>query len=149
MLLVADQKEYYSILSLHPQHTVLSHSIKLFGYKTEIKFDKDPWISENNNYATKIVNAYISYDFNNCSKIPLSNLTLKNVLFRATNIVRNIDKSKCVYSSYGTTFDGLRLWIFGNDFARNVLIFGFNNISSSHADKQWFFSERWRTNLKY
>ena len=58
------------------------------------------------------------------------------MLFGSTNIVRNIYESKYVCSNYGITFDGLRLWSFGSDFARNVLIFGVNNISSFHADKE-------------
>ena len=38
------------------------HSIKLSGYNTGIKFDEDPLAVEQNNYASKIVNAYIVFD---------------------------------------------------------------------------------------
>ena len=31
-------------------------------------------------------------------------------------------------------FDGKSEWGFGNDYARNVIIFGVDNSSSSHAD---------------
>ena len=34
------------------------------------------------------------------------------------------------------TFDGERLWSFGNDPAKDVVIFGANNTSSSHTDNQ-------------
>ena len=39
-----------------------------------------------------------------------------------------------MYSGYGTTFDGTGSWGFMNDTARNVIIFGFDNSSSFHAD---------------
>ena len=64
------------------------------------------------------------YDLDNRSEIPLRNFTLKNCLFGANNIVKISDKSKYEYSSYGIAFDGLGSWSFGNDFARNVVIFG-------------------------
>ena len=38
------------------------HSIELSGYNTGIKFDEDPLAVEQNNYASKIVNAYIVFD---------------------------------------------------------------------------------------
>ena len=38
-----------------------------------------------------------------------------------------------MYSGYGTTFDSAGAWSFGNDDARNVVIFRIDNNSSSHA----------------
>ena len=61
-------------------------------------------------------------------------LTLKNYLFGATDIVKNSDKDKWVYSGYGIAFGGKGTWNFGNDYAKNVTIFGVDNSSSSHAD---------------
>ena len=43
-------------------------------------------------------------------------------------------KKKYVYSRYGVTFDRAGLWSFDNDFARNVIIFGVENSSSSYSD---------------
>ena len=37
-------------------------------------------------------------------------------------------------SGYGIAFDGEDLWNFGNDAPRNVIAFGVDNSSSSHAD---------------
>ena len=51
-------------------------------------------------------------------------------MFGATNIEKNSDKRKWVYSSYGIAFDSVGLW----SFSRNVTIFGVDNSSSSHAD---------------
>ena len=51
-----------------------------------------------------------------------------------TDIVKNSDKEKYVYSGYGIAFDGEIEWSFDNDYARNIIIFGVDNSSSSHAD---------------
>ena len=64
----------------------------------------------------------------------VNNFKLKNFFFGAANVVRNREKSKYVYSGYGVAFYGVGSWSFGNDFARNVVIFGFENSSSSHPD---------------
>ena len=39
-----------------------------------------------------------------------------------------------MHSGYGIAFDGNELWIFCNDFAGNVIVFGVNNSLSSHSD---------------
>ena len=88
-----------------------------------------------NNYATRIGNAYIVYDLDNWPKVSFRNFTLKK-LFGATNIVKNSDKEKYKYSGYGIAFDGKGSWNFGDDFARNVVIFGIDSNSSSHTDNQ-------------
>ena len=53
----ATKRNYAS--KLKPLHTALLHSIKIPGYKVGIKFDKDLLARAQNNYATKLVNAYI------------------------------------------------------------------------------------------
>ena len=108
--------------------------MKLSRYKIGIKFDNSVLAVEQNNHTTKIVNVYVVYDLDAWSRIPLNNFKLKTSLFGATNIVKNSDKEKWVYCCYGITFDGAGSWNFGNDLARNVVIFGGDNSSSSHAD---------------
>ena len=39
-----------------------------------------------------------------------------------------------VHSGYGIPFHGQGWWNFGNDFARNVVFFGFHNSRPSHSD---------------
>ena len=39
-------------------------------------------------------------------------------------LVRNIIKSKFIYNGKGIAFEGKGSWSFGNDFARNAVIFG-------------------------
>ena len=70
------------------------------------QFKYIPLIEEQNNYTTKIVNAYIVYDLVNWSNIPLRNFTLKNCLPGTTTIAKDKKKEKYVYSIYGMAFDG-------------------------------------------
>ena len=101
-----------------------------------IKFDKDPLAVEQNNYLTKAVNVYIVYDLDNWLKILHRNFTLKNCLFGATTRVKNNNKEKWEYNGYGIAFDGKGEWSFGDDSARNVVVFGVVNNSSSHTDNR-------------
>ena len=39
-----------------------------------------------------------------------------------------------MFGGYGVVLDGKDMWSFGNDYTRNVIIFGADNCSSSHAD---------------
>ena len=69
-------------------------------------------------------------------KIPLNDFKLRNCLFGATNVVNYSDKKKWVYSGYAIAFSRASSWRFGNDNAKNIVIFGFDNRSSSHADNR-------------
>ena len=71
-----------------PLYTAFLHSIKLSGYRIEIKFDKDPLALEQSNYLTKIVNVYIVYYLDVWPRNPNNNFKIKNFLFGATNIVK-------------------------------------------------------------
>ena len=95
-----------------------------------IKFDKGPLAVEQNNCLTKIVNIYISYKLNAWLRNPTNNFKFKNCLFGATNIVKNSDKEKYVYTGYRITFDSAGVSSFDNDTPRNVTVFGVDNSSS-------------------
>ena len=101
-----------------------------------IKFDKDPLAVEQNNYSTKIVNVYIVYVLAASPRNPTNNFKFKNCLFGATNIVKNSDKEKHMYSGYGITFDSGGSWSFDNGTARNVIIFGVDSSSLSQVDNR-------------
>ena len=49
-------------------------------------------------------------------------------------LTRNADISKFIYNGRWTAFDGIGSWSFDNGTARNVVIFGADNSSSSHID---------------
>ena len=59
-----------------------------------------------------------------------------NCLFGASNVEKNVDREKYVYSGYGIIFDSGGSWSFDNCFARNVIIFRVYNSSSSHVDNR-------------
>ena len=49
-------------------------------------------------------------------------------------MVKNSDKEKYVYSGYGIALDGKVELNFGNDLAKNIIIFVIDNSSSVHTD---------------
>ena len=90
---------FNSKLKLFP--TAFLNSIKHSEYQIGLKFNEDLLAMEQNNYLTKIVNVYIAYDLDAWLKVLLRNSTLTKCLFGATNLVKNTDKEKYVYSGYG------------------------------------------------
>ena len=63
--------------------------------------------------------------------LTVSNLIIAYLVFGATDIVKNSDEEKYVYRGYRITFDSAGSSSFDNDFAKNVIIFGVDNSSSS------------------
>ena len=51
-------------------------------------------------------------------------------------LIKNSDKENHVDRGYGIAVDGKGEWSFGNDYAKNVVIFGVDNSSSPHTDNQ-------------
>ena len=120
--------------TLKPLYTAFLHGIKISGYKVRIKPDKNPLAVKQNNSTAKIVNTYIVLHLDNWPNNPLRNFIIKDFLFGANSIVKNSDKEKWVYHGCGVAFQGKGTRNFSNDFATNVVIFGTDNGSSSHAD---------------
>ena len=131
---------------LKPLYTAFLHSIRFPEYRMGIKFDKDPLAVERNSYGTKIVKAYIVYDLDAWPNNSLNKFKLQHCLFGETNIVKNSDKESWIYGGYWIAFDGVGLWNFGNEFAKNVVIFGVDNSSLS---RMTIFSVRWSSDLWY
>ena len=113
---------------------------KLSECRVGIKLDKDPLTIEHRNYLTKIVNFYIVYDLDAWPRNPSNKVEFKNFLFRPTNIVKNSDKEKYVYSGYGMKLDNAGSQSFDNNFAKNIILLGVHKSSSSH-------SENWKNNF--
>ena len=59
-------------------------------------------------------------------------------MFVATSTIKNSCQGKWVYSYYGIAFDGKGMWSFGNDYARNFIVFDVYNSSSSRANNRIF-----------
>ena len=55
-----------------------------------------------------------------------------NCLLGIVKLAGNTIKSKFTYNGWEIAFYGEGSWRFGNDFARNVVIFGVDNSSSSN-----------------
>ena len=72
--------------------------IKFVEYRREIKFDEDLLVVEQSNNFPKIVNAYFFYDLDAWPRNTTNNFKFKNCLFGATDVVKNSDKGKHVYS---------------------------------------------------
>ena len=82
----------------------------------------------------KIVNIYIVYELD---KIYVKiSPTLVNCLFGAVSLTKNTDIDKCKYSGYGIGFDRASVYLVGNGFGRNVIIFRVDMRSSVHVDNK-------------
>ena len=82
----------------------------------------------------KTVHIYIVYDLDDWPRNPSNNFKFKNCCLGATNIVKNSNKEKYVYSRYGITFGSAGSWCFNKVNARIVGIFVVDNSSSSYAE---------------
>ena len=90
----------YTMAPLYkPLYTAFLHSIKLFEYRIAIKFDKDTFAAEQNNYLSKIVNVYIVCDWPALPRNPTNNLRFKNYLFGLTSIVKILIKKKSMWNN--------------------------------------------------
>ena len=104
--------------------------------KIRIKFDGSflnrfpPTILHGN-----IVNIYIVYEITSHYK-NIIYPTLENCLFGSVKLTNNADIDKYGYSGYGIGFDRETSFSFGNDFGKNVIIFGVGMSSSTKVDNR-------------
>ena len=77
-----------------------------------------------------MVNFYIVYDLDAWPRNPTNNFKFQNCLFGGTNIVKDIDNEKYVFSGYRITFGSAGSWSFGINTARYIIIFGVDDSSS-------------------
>ena len=98
----------------------------------------------------KVVNIYVAYELA-ASSSHTNNPTLKNCLFGAVTLTKNVDIEKYKYSGYGIGFNRRSSFLFpGGGFGQNVLIFGADISSSIHIDnkKKIHISSWKRTNAR-
>ena len=82
------------------------------------------------------VNIYIVYELG-ASSSHNNDLTLKNCLFGAVTLTKNVYIDKYGYSGYGIGFDRRSSFSFpGGGFGQNVLTFGADMSSSDHIDNK-------------
>ena len=112
----------------------LSPLIDCLGNKIKLKLNGG-WLKQNKlTFAHEtIINIYeicASGSFN-------ENPTLKNVLFGAVKLTKNVDIDKYRYSGYGIGFDRKESFSFpGSGFGQNLIIFGADMCSPVHVDNK-------------
>ena len=113
----------------------LTPALNYYGTKTRVKFTesclKQSKISYNHG---KVVNIYNVYKLG-ASSSHINDLTLKNCLFGAVTLTKNVDIDKYRYSGYGIGFDRRGSFSFpGGGYGQNVLIFGVDMSFTAHID---------------
>ena len=84
----------------------------------------------------KVVNIYIVYELGASSSND-SDPTLKNCLFGAVTLTKDVDIEKYGYSGYGIGFDRSGRFLFpGGRFGQRVIIFRADMCSSAHIDNK-------------
>ena len=106
--------------------------------KIRLKFNKSCFKQPNKiiySYGRK-VNVYIVYEIGASSSND-NDPALKNCLFGAVTLTKNVDIEKYGYSGYKIGFDRRGSFSFpGGGFGQNVIIFGVDMSSSTHIDNQ-------------
>ena len=82
-----------------------------------------------------IVNIYIVYEITS-DYSSINYPTLENCLFGSVKLTKNADINKYGYSGYGIGFDRETSFSFGNEFGKNVIIFGVDMSSSRKIDNR-------------
>ena len=82
-----------------------------------------------------IVNIYIVFEItSNCKDFNYPKL--ENCFFGSVKLTKNADIDKYGYSGHGIGFDRETSFSFGNDFGKNVIIFGVDTSSSTKIDNK-------------
>ena len=120
-------------------HTASDYRLNLqlsyLGTKTRLEFKASCLKQDKITYSHgKIINIYIVYELDKIyfNTSPM----LLNCLFGAVSWTKNADIDKSKYFGYGNGFDRGRVYSVGNDFGRNVIIFGVDMSSSVHVDNK-------------
>ena len=126
--------------------------IDYYGSKVRVKFNKGCLKQSYNltyDYGWR-VNICIVYELGASSSND-SDPTLKNCLFGAVTLTKNVDIEKYGHSGYGTGFDRRGSFSFpSGGFGKNILIFGVDMSSSVQIDnkKKKHISSWNRTNAR-
>ena len=98
--------------------------------RANLKSSNSFWVQKrfSSLYSNVILYLYIVYELNTWSRNRANNFTLKSCLFGTVILERNAIKNKFTYNGWEIVFDGEGSWSFGNDFARNVVIFGVHHL---------------------
>ena len=112
--------------------------VDYYDTKIRLQFNKSCLKQPNKLIYDKghIVNVYIVYELG-ASSSNFSNPTLKNCLFGAVTLTKNVDIEKYGYFGFGIEFDRGSTFSFpGGGFGQNIIIFGVDMSSSVHLDNK-------------
>ena len=111
----------------------LAPVLKYYGTKARVKFIESCLQQPKLSYThVKVVNIYITYKLGASSSHD-NDPTLKNSLFGAVSLTKNLDIDKYGYYGYGIGFDRKSSFLFPSDgFGQNVIIFGVDMSFSGH-----------------
>ena len=115
----------------------LNPLIDYYGYNIRVKFNvsilRQPKVSYTHK---KAVNIYMVYELAGSSSHS-DDPTLKNFLFGAVTLTKNLDIDKCGYSCYGIGFDRKSAFSFPvGGIGQNVINFGVDMSSTAHIDNK-------------
>ena len=115
----------------------LTQALSYYGTKIRVKFTRSCLKQSKISYThEKVVTIYIVYELG-ASISHVNDPTLKNCLFGAVTLNKNVDIDNYGYSGYGIGFAGRTSFSFpGGRFDQNVLIFGVDMSSSAHNNNR-------------
>ena len=111
--------------------------LSYYGTKTRIQFIGSCLRQPNVTFThKKVVNIYIVYELR-ASSSHTNDPTIKNCLFGAVTLTKNVNIDRYRYSGYKIGFDRRGSFSFpGGKLGQNVVIFGANMSSSPHIDNE-------------
>ena len=115
----------------------LTPELNYYGTETKLKFTGS-CLKQSSHILThkRVVNIYIVYQLA-ASSSHTSDPTIKNCLFGAVTLTKNVDIEKYKYSGYGIGFDRRSSFSFSSGgFGQNVLIFGADMSTSTHINNK-------------
>ena len=132
------KSKWLSAESIKPPTTCdnsLTPTLNYYGAKVRVKFTGSYLKQQKISYTHEnVANIYIVYELG-ASASHNNDPTLKNCLFGAVKLTKNVDIDKYGYSGYGIGFDRRSSFSFPSGASvQNVLIFGVDMSSSAHID---------------
>ena len=115
----------------------LKPALNYYGTKTRVKFTGSCLKQPKNSYTHgKIVNIYIVYELG-ASSFHINDPRLKNCLFSAVTLTKNVNIDKYGYFGYEIGFDRRSSYSFpGGGYGQNIILFGVDMRFSAHIDNQ-------------
>ena len=114
----------------------LTSKLSCCGTKDRVEFKGSCLKQDKITYNHRtIVGIYIVYEINKNFNIT-SYPALKNCLFGAVSLTKNVNTDKYKHSGYGIGFHRMGTFLVGNGFGRNCIIFELDMSSSLHVDNK-------------